>query len=74
MLSLSRDSIEDEQQGLVYPARISMSKTEIQSGDKMVDLTPGMSVTVEIKTGKRKLIEYLLAPLQEYQDESLRER
>ncbi len=74
VLSLSRDSIEDEQQGLVYPARISMSKTEIQSGDKMVDLTPGMSVTVEIKTGKRKLIEYLLAPLQEYQDESLRER
>ncbi|WP_417822301.1 HlyD family efflux transporter periplasmic adaptor subunit, partial [Terasakiella sp.] len=37
VLSLSRDSIEDEQQGLVYPARISMSKTEIQSGDKMVD-------------------------------------
>ncbi|NVJ93350.1 MAG: HlyD family type I secretion periplasmic adaptor subunit [Methylocystaceae bacterium] len=74
LLSLSRDSIEDEKQGLVYPARISMAKTEIQSGDKMVDLTPGMSVTVEIKTGKRKLIEYLLAPLQEYRDESLRER
>lgn len=74
LLSLSRDSIEDEQQGLVYPARISMAKTEIQSGNKMVELTPGMSVTVEIKTGKRQLIQYLLAPLQEYQDESLHER
>jgi hemolysin D len=74
VLSLSRDSIEDEQQGLVYPARISMNRTDIQSGDKMIELTPGMSVTVEIKTGKRQLIQYLLAPLQEYQDESLRER
>lgn len=74
VLSLSRDSIEDEKQGLVYPARISMATTEMQSGDKMVELTPGMSVTVEIKTGKRQLIEYLLAPLQEYRDESLRER
>jgi len=74
VLSLSRDSIEDEQQGLVYPARISMGRTQIQSGNKMVELTPGMSVTVEIKTGKRQLIQYLLAPLQEYQDESLRER
>lgn len=74
VVSLSRDSIEDEQQGLVYPARVSMARTEIQSGDKMIELSPGMSVTVEIKTGKRKLIEYLLAPLQEYQSESLQER
>jgi len=74
VISLSRDSIEDENLGLVYPARIHMEKTQIQSGDKLVDLTPGMSTTVEIKTGKRKMIEYLLAPLQEYQAESLRER
>lgn len=73
-MSLSRDSVEDEQLGLIYPARISMAKTEILSGNKFVDLGPGMSVTVEIKTGKRKLIEYLLAPLQEYRDESMRER
>ena len=43
-------------------------------GDKWVNLSPGMSITLEIKTGKRKLIEYLLAPLQEYQSEAMRER
>jgi len=33
-----------------------------------------MAVTVEIKTGKRRLIEYFLSPLLQYKDESLRER
>jgi hemolysin D len=42
--------------------------------DKMVNLAPGMAVTVEIKTGKRRLIEYLMSPLLRYQQESLRER
>jgi hypothetical protein len=31
-------------------------------------------VTVEIKTGKRRLIEYLMSPLLRYRQESLRER
>ena len=71
---VSRDAIQDEKQGWVYPARFNLWETEIVVGDKFVPLSPGMSVTVEIKTGKRKMIQYLLAPLQEYQDESLRER
>jgi len=33
-----------------------------------------MAVKVEIKTGKRRLIEYFLSPLLQYKDESLRER
>jgi len=33
-----------------------------------------MAVTVEAKTGKRKIIEYLLSPLLRYKQESLRER
>lgn len=74
VLHVSRDSIQDEQLGLVYPARVHMDRTTILVGDKNVNLGPGMSLTIEIKTGKRRLIEYLLAPLQEYQDESLRER
>jgi hemolysin D len=50
---------------------------------KDVTLTPGMAVTVEIpgmaavveiKTGKRKLIEFLLSPLMKMSDEAGRER
>jgi hemolysin D len=33
-----------------------------------------MVVTVEIKTGKRRVIEYFLSPLIQHSRESLRER
>jgi hemolysin D len=46
----------------------------MQIDDRMVELTPGMAVTVEIKTGKRRVIEFLLSPLLRYKQESLRER
>jgi hemolysin D len=46
----------------------------MQVDGKTIHLTPGMAVTVEIKTGKRRLIEYFLSPLMQYRDESLRER
>jgi hemolysin D len=46
----------------------------MQIEDKMVNLAPGMAVTVEVKTGKRRLIEYLMSPLLRYRQESLRER
>ena len=62
------DAVEDERSGFAYPARITMAKTTILVKDKQVKLTPGMSITVEIKTGKRKIIDYILAPLQAYQD------
>jgi hemolysin D len=64
----------DETKGLVFKARVLMEKTEIQVGKRLVKLTPGMSVTVEAKTGKRRLIEYFLAPLLKYKQESIRER
>jgi hemolysin D len=46
----------------------------MQIDDQLVDLTPGMAVTVEIKTGSRRIISYLLSPLVRYGQESLRER
>lgn len=72
--TVSRDAVLDEQQGWVYPARFNLWETEMIAGDKFVPLSPGMTVMVEIKTGKRRLIQYILAPLQEYQSESLKER
>ena len=46
----------------------------MQIEDKLVNLSPGMAVTVEIKTGTRKIISYLLSPLVRYKQEVLRER
>jgi hemolysin D len=60
--------------GLVYSARVKLERSTMQVEGKTINLTPGMAVTVEIKTGKRRLIEYFLSPLIQYKDESLRER
>ena len=65
---------EPKGQELTYAARISLDRTQMQIEDKMVNLTPGMAVTAEIKTGSRRIITYLLSPLLKYKQESLRER
>jgi hemolysin D len=65
---------EPKGQELVYAARISLDRTQMQIDDNLVNLTPGMAVTVEIKTGARTVISYLLSPLLRYKQESLRER
>ncbi|MDK1030159.1 MAG: HlyD family type I secretion periplasmic adaptor subunit [Anaerolineae bacterium] len=74
IINVSNDAIPDERLGLVYAMRVKMFKTTIKVKEKIVNLTPGMAVTVEIKMGKRKLIEFLLSPLLRYKDESVRER
>jgi len=63
-----------DNQGPVYAARISLDRTQMQIGDKLVNLAPGMSVTAEIRTGERRIISYLLSPLRKYRQDTLRER
>ena len=74
MLDVSNDAVTDEHKGLVYAARVLMKDSVIRVGEKLVNLTPGMAVTVEVKTGKRRLIEFILSPLFRYKSESLGER
>ncbi len=68
------DTSEPQGQEFVYAAEISLDSSQLEVEGRMVDLTPGMAVTVEIKTGSRRVIEYLLSPLLRYKQESLRER
>lgn len=67
-------SSEPTGQELVYSARVSLDKTEMKVDDNEVALTPGMAVTVEISTGSRTVLSYLLSPLSKYAHDSLRER
>jgi hemolysin D len=57
-----------------YVARIVMKETAITTENGPVALGPGMAVTAEIKTGRRRVISYLLSPLMRYRQEGLRER
>jgi hemolysin D len=71
---VSNDATQDKKLGLVFPARIKLPTNRILVEHKWVTLSPGMAVTVEIKTGKRRVAEYFLSPLVEAGQESLRER
>jgi HlyD family type I secretion membrane fusion protein len=61
-------------QDLAFAARVSLGATAMQIDERLVSLTPGMAVTVEVKTGRRRIITYLLSPLMRYSHESIRER
>jgi hemolysin D len=57
-----------------YIAHITLDETSIDTETGPQALGPGMAVTVEIKTGRRRVIDYLLSPLKRYRHEGLRER
>ena len=58
------------------PCRAALDQTTLNVDGKIVNLTPGMAATVEIRTGKRKMIEFILSPLIEIrgEDRDLRSR
>lgn len=73
-LGTAQGSSEPKGQELEYAARLSLDRSHMQVEEKLVKLGPGMAVTVEIKTGTRRIISYLLSPLARYKQEALRER
>ncbi|AZD30698.1 MULTISPECIES: HlyD family type I secretion periplasmic adaptor subunit [Pseudomonas] len=74
VLSVSNDAIEDEKRGLIYSSRIRLKSDHLMVNGQRVALSPGMSITAEVKTDQRRVIDYFLSPLQQHVDESLRER
>jgi hemolysin D len=73
-LGTQNETSEPKGQELNYSARISLDRSKMRIDDRMVNLSPGMAVTVEIKTGSRTILSYLLSPLLRYQQDSLHER
>jgi hemolysin D len=61
-------------QNLVFPMTIVPTQSFIRVDERDVPLAPGMAVSVEVKTGKRKLIDYFLSPVRADTDSAFRER
>lgn len=57
-----------------YVARVTVNETSVETEQGPRPLEPGMTVTAEIKTGDRRLIDYILSPFMRYAHEALRER
>lgn len=71
---IERASVKDEQLGDVYPTIVELTSHYIEIDNDRIRLLPGMTGVVDIKTGKRHLIEYIIAPFLRYKDEALKER
>lgn len=74
LLGISRDAIEDEKLGLIYSVRVALHQQAIDNRISRQILSPGMAVAAEIKTGKRRVIQYFLSPISRRLDEAGRER
>ncbi len=61
-------------QALVYPVTVKPSATFIAADGNKVPLGAGMTVSVEIKTGSRRILEYIFSPLVEISSQAMRER
>jgi hemolysin D len=72
--SVSHDAAQNEDLGLVFQSRVKLDKASLLIDGVTVALTPGMTLSVEIKTGTRRVIDYVLSPLVQHQSEALRER
>lgn len=70
------DAVHDDKLGPVYPVRIHLAakQTPYLVNGRKGDVTAGMSVAADIRTGQRRMISYFLAPLLRYKEEALRER
>lgn len=71
---LSADAVVQDSGSMVYPATVALTKNSLQVNGVERQLVPGMSVTVEIKTGRRRILEFFLSPILKLGRESIRER
>lgn len=74
VIKVSNDATPDRKLGSVFLARIRIPSNRFKVENKWLNLSPGMEITAEIKTGHLKVWQYFLSPLIETGRDSLRER
>lgn len=71
---VSPDAIEDKERGPLYRVMVSMEEEKLHMDNRDLQVYPGMTVSAEIKTRKKRIIDFFLEPFQTYKNEALRER
>lgn len=68
---LSPDAVDDDKLGPVYKMKVEMEQQSLKVDGRDNLIAPGMTLSVEVKTGKRKIVEFFLSPIVKYTKESL---
>jgi hemolysin D len=74
VVRVTADAVQDEKRGAIFPVTLALAKDRMDVDGKTVRLSPGLNLTAEIKTGRRRLIDYLMSPVQRATREAVRER
>jgi hemolysin D len=64
----------ERMQNLVFPVALSFDQAAISADGVEIPVSNGMAVSVEIKTGSRRVIDYVLSPLAEATSRAMKER
>lgn len=72
--SISRDAVQDKDLGLVYMVTITLDRSFVDADGRRYALSPGLAATVDVKTGTRRIVSYLLSPIQTSISQAGRER
>lgn len=72
--SVTADAVTDEKRGAIFPATLTLGRDSIDVDGRSIALSPGMNLTAEIRTGRRRIIDYLFSPIAKAASESMLER
>ena len=71
---ISADTIEDKRGDFYYLVKVRTPKTAIEHNGESLPIMPGMVTTVDILTGKKTVLNYLLKPILKARQNALREK
>jgi hemolysin D len=74
VVSLSRDAVPDPKLGPTYIARVRLARADLVVDGKPVPLGAGLNAVADIRTGSRRIISWLLSPVQTTVAQAARER
>ena len=63
VVQISPDSQKDEKDNTFYTVKIKTDKNNLERNGKSLKIIPGMTVSVDIKTGKKSVLDYILKPI-----------
>lgn len=74
LVDISADSIVTEEGESFYRVRIRTDETSLKRKGEVLPIIPGMVASVDILTGEKTVMEYLLKPFIKTLDEAMHER
>jgi adhesin transport system membrane fusion protein len=63
VIHISADTIKDEKDEVFYTVRIKTEKNYLERNSKHLKIIPGMTVNVDIMTGQKSVLDYILKPI-----------